>query len=76
MHTKKIVSSRWSLIVCVVALFATVSFTLWNTEVAVSAQVPKGDHGAAEMEYQTRVLKLSNIVHKRAYHHQRYPRKY
>ena len=56
MHTKKIISSRWSLIVCVVALFATVSFTLWNTEVAVSAQVPKGDHGAAEMEYQTREL--------------------
>lgn len=56
MHTKKIISSRWSLIVSIVALFAIVSFALWNTKVAVSAQVPKGDHGAAEMEYQIRLL--------------------
>jgi len=56
MHTKKIISSRCPPIVSFVALFAIVSFTLWNTGAAVSAQVPKGDHGAAEMDYQIRQL--------------------
>ena len=56
MHTKKIISSRCPPIVSFVALFAIVSFTLLNTGAAVSAQVPKGDHGAAEMDYQIRQL--------------------
>jgi cytochrome c peroxidase len=56
MHTKKIHSNSHSLIVSVVALFGVVLLTLWNTESAISAQVPKGDHGAAEMEYQMKQL--------------------
>jgi cytochrome c peroxidase len=33
-----------------------VLLAMWNTNAVVSAQVPKGDHGAAEMEYQIRQL--------------------
>jgi cytochrome c peroxidase len=56
MHTKKIYSSSCSRIVFIIALFGVASLSLWNTQVAVSAQVPKGDHGAAEMEYQIKQL--------------------
>ncbi len=56
MHTKKTFSSSRSPIVCIVALFVIVLLALSNTELVVSAEVPKGDHGAAEMEYQIRQL--------------------
>jgi cytochrome c peroxidase len=56
MHTKKIHSNSCSSIVSIVALFGVVLLCLWNTESAISAQVPKGDHGAAEMEYQIKQL--------------------
>lgn len=56
MYTKKIQSSRWSPIVSLIALFGMVLLSLWNTGAAVSAEVPKGEHGAAEMEYQSRLL--------------------
>ena len=56
MHTKKIQSSRCSPIVSIVTLCGIVLFTLWNTQAAVLAQVPKGEHGAAEMEYQIKQL--------------------
>ena len=56
MQIKKIQSSRWSPIVSRIALSGIVLLTLWNTGVAVSGQVPKGDHGAAEMEYQIKEL--------------------
>jgi cytochrome c peroxidase len=56
MHTKKIHSSSCSLKVSIVALFGVVLLSLWNTGAAISAQVPKGDHGAAEMEYQIKQL--------------------
>ncbi len=56
MHTRKILSSWCSPIVSIVILCGIVLFTLWNTQAAVLAQVPKGEHGAAEMEYQIRQL--------------------
>ncbi len=52
MYNKKIQSSRCSHIVSFIALFSTASLALWSTNAVVSAQVPKGDHGAAKMEYQ------------------------
>lgn len=52
MHTKKIFSTKCSPIVSIVALFGVVLLSLWNAELAVSEEVPKGEHGAAEMEYQ------------------------
>ena len=56
MHTKKTFSSSRSTIVCIVALFGIVLPAVSNTELVVSAEVPKGDHGAAEMEYQINEL--------------------
>jgi len=56
MHTKKIHPSSFPPIVSIVAFFAIALFLLWNTKSAISAQVPKGDHGAAEMEYQIKQL--------------------
>jgi cytochrome c peroxidase len=56
MHTKKIFSSSCAPIVSIVTLCGIVLFTLWNTQAAVLAQVPKGDHGSAEMEYQIKEL--------------------
>jgi cytochrome c peroxidase len=56
MQTKKIFSSSCSPMVSIFSLFGIVLLILWNTGVAVSGQVPKGDHGAAEMEYQIKEL--------------------
>jgi len=56
MHTKKIQSNSFMPIVSIFTLFGIALFLLWNTETAVYAQVPKGDHGAAEMEYQIKQL--------------------
>ena len=56
MHTKKIHPNSIPPIVSIAALFVIALFLLWNTEAAISAQVPKGDHGAAEMEYQIKQL--------------------
>ena len=52
MDNKKIHSRRCSSIVSLITLFGIASFALWSTNAVVTAQVPKGDHGAAEMEYQ------------------------
>jgi cytochrome c peroxidase len=56
MHIKKIVSSSFAPIVYKVTLCGIVLLGLWITEAAVYAQVPKDDHGAAEMEYQIKEL--------------------
>jgi len=56
MHTKKIFYSSCAPIVSIVTLCGIILLTLCITEAAVSAQVPKGDHGAAEMEYQIKEL--------------------
>lgn len=56
MHTKKIQSNIFPPIVSVAALFVIALLLLWNTEPVISAQVPKGDHGAAEMEFQIKQL--------------------
>ena len=56
MHTKKIFSSSCSSMVSIFSLCGIVLFTFWNTQAAVLAQVPKGEHGAAEMEYQIKEL--------------------
>ena len=50
MHTKKIQTNSYPPIVSILALFGIALFLLWNTESEVYAQVPKGDHGAAEMD--------------------------
>ncbi|MDT8301541.1 MAG: cytochrome c peroxidase [Sedimentisphaerales bacterium] len=56
MHTKKFVSSSCAPMVSIIKLFGIVLLILWNTGVAVCAQVPKDDHGAAQMEYQIKQL--------------------
>ena len=56
MQTKKIFCSSCAHIVSIVTLCGIVLLTLWITEATVFAQVPKDDHGAAEMEYQIRQL--------------------
>jgi cytochrome c peroxidase len=56
MHTKKIHPNSLSPIFSILILFGIALLLLWNTESAISAQVPKGDHGAAEMEYQIKQL--------------------
>lgn len=52
MHTKKKLSSSCPPIVCLIVGCGIIMFSLWNSESPVFAQVPKGEHGAAEMEYQ------------------------
>jgi cytochrome c peroxidase len=56
MHTKRNHPNSWSFVVSIVALFGIVLLWLWNAEAAICAEVPKGDHGAAEMEYQMKQL--------------------
>jgi len=56
MHIKKILPNSLSPIFSILALFGIALLLLWNTESAISAQVPKGEHGAAEMEYQIKQL--------------------
>ncbi|MHC4586568.1 MAG: cytochrome-c peroxidase [Planctomycetota bacterium] len=56
MHTKIIYSNRWSFIVSISSLFGVVSLALLNTQAVVWAEVPKGDHGAAEMKFQIKEL--------------------
>ncbi|MHC4204758.1 MAG: cytochrome-c peroxidase [Planctomycetota bacterium] len=56
MHTKKIQSNSFPPIVSIAALFGIALFLQLNTESAISAEVPKGDHGAAEMGYQMKQL--------------------
>ncbi|MHC4509350.1 MAG: cytochrome-c peroxidase [Planctomycetota bacterium] len=55
MNVKKALSStRWR-IICSVTLIG-ISLVPWNVEAAAVDDVPKGDHGAATMEYQTKTL--------------------
>jgi cytochrome c peroxidase len=56
MHIKKIHPNSLSPIFSTPALFGIALLLLWNTGSVISAQVPKGDHGAAEMEYQIKQL--------------------
>jgi cytochrome c peroxidase len=56
MHIKKNHSNSCSLSVSTVALFGIVLLWLWSSEFAICAVAPKGDHGAAEMEYQMKQL--------------------
>ena len=56
MHTKKIHPNSVTPIVSILAVLGIVLLLLWNTEAAISSQVPKGDHGAAEMDYQIKQL--------------------
>lgn len=56
MYTKKNYSSRCSPTVSIFTLCGIVLLILCNTEATVFSQVPKGEHGAAEMEYQIRQL--------------------
>ena len=58
MHIKKNHSNSCSLSVSTVALFGIVLLWLWSSETAICAVVPKGDHGAAEMEYQMKQFSL------------------
>ena len=52
MHTRKIRSNRFPSIVTIIEHFGIVLLWLWSSKIAVCAEVPKGDHGAAEMDYQ------------------------
>jgi len=56
MHTQKIHPNSFLPIVSILTVFGIALFLMWNTEAAISAQVPKGEHGAAEMEYQMKQL--------------------
>ena len=56
MHIEKNHSNSCSLLVSIVALLGIVLLLLWHSEIAICAVVPKGDHGAAEMEYQMEQL--------------------
>ena len=56
MHIEKNHSNSCSLLVSIVALLGIVLLLLWHSEIAICAVVPKGDHGAAEMEYQMKQL--------------------
>jgi cytochrome c peroxidase len=58
MHVKKNHSNSCSLLVSTLALFGIVLLWLWSSEIAICAVVPKGDHGAAEMEYQMKQFSL------------------
>jgi len=55
MNVKKVSSNtaRWT--ICSAVLIG-MSLSAWRAEAAVPDDVPKGDHGAATMEYQTEVL--------------------
>ena len=61
MYDKKTQSSRCSHKVSLIALFGIASFALWSTNTVVSAQVPKGDHGAAKMEYQISLVPFIKV---------------
>jgi cytochrome c peroxidase len=58
MHIKKNHSNSCSLSVSTIALFGIVLLWLWISEIAICAVVTKGDHGAAEMEYQMKQFSL------------------
>ena len=56
MHTKKNFSSSRPPIVSILTLCGIILLIPLNTEISVFAQIPKGDHGAARMDYQIRQL--------------------